>query len=171
MILRFASARSSVLLALLALPALSMAQQQPLTGQMMAGYPPADTAPAQPPPNVAPATAPRTVPAPRPARVASQRPPLPPPAQPMPAAPMPTNSMDAPEPEDTGMPVSLQDTRIGETTRQLLQMQADDRRAGTRLPVLGDEASASYRRYLKSFDHAIPEFYETNVGKSTGNGR
>lgn len=62
-------------------------------------------------------------------------------------------------------------TQIGDATRQLLQMQADGHRAGRQLPMLGDEASASYRRYLKSFNHDIPEFYEAAVAKDGGNGR
>jgi hypothetical protein len=57
--------------------------------------------------------------------------------------------------------------QIGDTVRQLFQMQASDQRPGRHLPVLGDEASASYRRYLKSFDHEIPDFYEAKVA---GNG-
>lgn len=57
---------------------------------------------------------------------------------------------------------------VGSTTRQLLQMQADGSHAGKHLPIPGQEASASYVRYLKSFEHAIPEFYENAVPDSKG---
>ena len=32
-------------------------------------------------------------------------------------------------------------------------------------PILGDQAAASYQRYLKSFEHEIPEFLKTSVKK------
>jgi hypothetical protein len=60
--------------------------------------------------------------------------------------------------------------QIGDTTRSLLQWQADGRYAAKPLPILGNEASASYQRYLKSFEHPIPEFYDTNLEKGTENG-
>ncbi|WP_422506915.1 DUF3613 domain-containing protein [Stenotrophomonas sp. GZD-301] len=56
-------------------------------------------------------------------------------------------------------------TRIGDATRALLQLQADGTHGGTRLPILGDQAAASYTRYLKSFEHEIPEYMKTNVRK------
>ncbi len=54
---------------------------------------------------------------------------------------------------------------IGQTTRDLLRMQAQGTHAGARLPILGDQAAASYARYLKSFEHEIPEFLKTSVRK------
>jgi hypothetical protein len=60
---------------------------------------------------------------------------------------------------------------VGDVTRHLLGMQVSGSQSGTPLPMLGDEASASYRRYLKSFEHPIPEFYKTTVGKNGDNGR
>ncbi|MGN6739708.1 DUF3613 domain-containing protein [Dyella sp.] len=59
----------------------------------------------------------------------------------------------------------------GDATRHLLQMQVSASRSGPHLPMLGDEATASYRRYLKSFEHPIPEFYKTTVGKNGDSGR
>lgn len=56
-------------------------------------------------------------------------------------------------------------TEIGQTTRDLLRMQAAGTHAGPRLPILGDQATASYARYLKSFEHEIPEFLKTSVKK------
>lgn len=57
---------------------------------------------------------------------------------------------------------------IGDITRALLAAQADGRRAGSDLPILGDVASASYQRYLDSFTHPIPEFFQERLEKSTG---
>ncbi|NWF32510.1 DUF3613 domain-containing protein [Stenotrophomonas sp. SAM-B] len=62
-------------------------------------------------------------------------------------------------------PVPPPRTEIGQTTRDLLRMQAAGTHAGPRLPILGDQATASYARYLKSFEHEIPEFLKTSVKK------
>jgi hypothetical protein len=70
-------------------------------------------------------------------------------------------------PPATEQPFQAND--IGDTTRHLLQLQASGAQAARPLPMLGDEATASYRRYLKSFEHPIPEFYTPTVGK-TDNG-
>lgn len=59
-------------------------------------------------------------------------------------------------------------TDVGNTTRQLFAMQSQHTGGGRALPIPGAEASASYQRYLKSFTHPIPEFYETSVSKNTG---
>jgi hypothetical protein len=45
-------------------------------------------------------------------------------------------------------------------------MQAQGTHAGKALPIPGPQASASYQRYLKSFAHPIPEFYEAAVSKN-----
>ena len=42
----------------------------------------------------------------------------------------------------------------------LLQLQADSGRPGNALPMLGEAASRSYQRYLDSFSHPIPEYFE-----------
>ncbi|MDE2609209.1 MAG: DUF3613 domain-containing protein [Burkholderiales bacterium] len=57
---------------------------------------------------------------------------------------------------------------LGATTRELLQAQADGRWAGPPLPMLGAQASASYRRYLDSFRHPIPEFFSSKVSGTSG---
>lgn len=80
------------------------------------------------------------------------------PMAPSPAAPMPST-------EETATT-----TCVGDTTRMLLSMQRQGSNAGKALPIPGVEASASYRRYLKSFEHPIPEFYETTVSKNSGSG-
>jgi len=60
--------------------------------------------------------------------------------------------------------------KAGDATRQLLQLQASGTQAGRALPILGDQATASYQRYLKSFDHELPVFFENDVGKSIQGG-
>jgi Protein of unknown function (DUF3613) len=59
--------------------------------------------------------------------------------------------------------------RIGDVTHILLQAQADGRVAGSRLPMLGATADASWERYLESFKHPLPEFYENKVTKKQSN--
>lgn len=125
------------------------AQQQPLTGQMLGG-----------PPLSAPATAP------------------------MQAEPLPTVELAAPaaSAEVTGTQASTIATDVaplsaspaaprarlpsGEATRNLFRLQASGQQAGQRLPILGDQATLSYARYLKSFEHEIPDFFETDVSRS-----
>nr|WP_199041946.1 DUF3613 domain-containing protein [Dyella sp. ASV24] len=60
------------------------------------------------------------------------------------------------------------DSEVGDVTRQLVSMQRQGTHAGKALPIPGQEASASYLRYLKSFEHPIPEFYEGAVSKNVG---
>ena len=153
--IHFATAATSVILPLVLalLPAGAMAQQVPVTGQMLGdgGTAAAAQAPATAVPATAQASTADTVPlnssyAAAPPAVASAA-----------VAPPPVGQHRSPG------------TSVGETTRNLLQMQADGSQAGKPLPMLGVEASASYSRYLKSFNHDIPEFFKTNVGNS-GNG-
>lgn len=123
----------AAMLLVTALPTVVLAQQAPLTGQMLGGQ---DTAP--------------------PASTAL------PGAAPTDSAPAPNAST----PVDRYTPsASPPRTEIGQTTRDLLRMQANGTHAGPRLPILGDQAAASYTRYLKSFEHDIPEFLKTSVKK------
>ncbi|MFT4246416.1 MAG: DUF3613 domain-containing protein [Pseudomonas sp.] len=55
---------------------------------------------------------------------------------------------------------------IGDATRALLRMQAEGTYAGGALPILGDQASRSYKRYIASFEHAIPEHFEQTVSST-----
>ncbi|MCU1002810.1 MULTISPECIES: DUF3613 domain-containing protein [Stenotrophomonas] len=121
------------------------AQQQPLTGQMLGGPLPS-----------APATAP------------------------MQAEPLPTVELAAPAasadvaaappaiPATDVAPPAAPRARLqsGEATRNLFRLQASGQQAGQRLPILGDQATLSYARYLKSFEHEIPDFFETDVARS-----
>ncbi len=68
-------------------------------------------------------------------------------------------------PETTHLPAG-----IGSTTRALLQLQASGRRAGNALPILGDQARRSHQRYLQSFEHPIPEFFEIRVKDEASGG-
>jgi hypothetical protein len=122
------------------LPAMAAAQQTPVTGQMMGQ----GSAMAPVSGGAAPVPAPAPEPEPSAAGYASGG------AAPRAAERPPAHA-----------------TVIGETTRSLLQMQADGTQAGQPLPMLGAEASVSYDRYLKSFSHEIPEFYKTAVGKDS----
>ncbi|HID7840643.1 DUF3613 domain-containing protein [Stenotrophomonas maltophilia] len=133
-------------LACLLLTGGAQAQQQPLTGQMLGGSTPA--APASQPlqseslATVDLATPPAPVPQAAPAAVAT--------ADGNAAAARPVRS------------------QIGDTTRDLFRLQASGQQAGQRLPILGDQATLSYARYMKSFEHEIPDFFETDVAKSKG---
>ncbi|GAA4334513.1 hypothetical protein GCM10023144_26840 [Pigmentiphaga soli] len=52
-------------------------------------------------------------------------------------------------------------TANGALTRAVLRAQAEGRYAGPPLPTLGATAARSWSRYVDSFGHPIPEFYET----------
>ncbi|MBK0055526.1 DUF3613 domain-containing protein [Stenotrophomonas sp. S39] len=127
--------------------------QPPLTGQMMGGPLPAVAAPAPPVPVHTPAT----------------------------AEPLPTVDLTAPAVASAASTASMQAAPVatsstaalalsgnGATVRHLFQLQASGTQAGARLPMLGDQATASYARYLKSFEHEIPDFFETDVTRGSG---
>ncbi|MGE8280856.1 MAG: DUF3613 domain-containing protein [Stenotrophomonas sp.] len=83
-----------------------------------------------------------------------------PPAQP--TAPSDTSSTQEGRYIDAGASTAgdSQPAQIGDTTRALLRLQAQGSQAGAALPMLGEAASRSYQRYLSSFEHPIPEFFE-----------
>lgn len=54
---------------------------------------------------------------------------------------------------------------IGETTRRLLAAQANPDRQGTHLPILGATAQLSWQRYLDSFRHPQPEWFDKRLEK------
>jgi hypothetical protein len=58
--------------------------------------------------------------------------------------------------------------RLGTETRALLDAQADGLAAGPELPILGPVASASWKRYVNSFGHPIPEWFAVKVGSGSG---
>lgn len=55
--------------------------------------------------------------------------------------------------------------QIGDVTMELLNMQANGSAAAPVLPMLGVTAELSWQRYLDSYKHPIPEFYENKVQK------
>lgn len=59
---------------------------------------------------------------------------------------------------------------LGAGTRRLLALQVSGRAAapGPIQPVPGDEATVAYKRYLDSFSHAVPEFFEQKVKSNAG---
>lgn len=131
---------------LAALPA--AAQQPPVTGHMLAAPTQAASTPAAPP---AGSTLPHAALASAPAAPATAPDPLP--ATPVPAATAPRNR-NAP----------------GDATRNLLRLQASGSHAGAALPVLGDQAHRAHARYLKSFEHELPEFFDITVGQAPQGG-
>lgn len=138
----------------LSLPAGLAAQQLPVTGQMMDGRQ-ANTVAAQtvPPPAASGTTIP----------IASAAP----------ASQTGTDMIATPPQTERPPAVAVVNAAAqpGDATRNLLQLQLDGSAAGKHLPMLGNEASASYHRYMDSFNHPIPEFYETAIQKNADNGR
>lgn len=59
---------------------------------------------------------------------------------------------------------------FGDGTRSLLRLQAEGSQGGRALPMLGETASRSYQRYLGSFEHPIPEFFEATLPTNKGQG-
>jgi len=88
-----------------------------------------------------------------------------------------TTTADAAESRPASAPVVAppvstdpQPSQVGDTTRALLRLQASGERAGTPLPILGDQASASYKRYIDSFTHPIPAYLAPNVRPDASGG-
>src|ERR1700712_3290913 len=75
---------------------------------------------------------------------------------------LPTGTEQAAQPAKPSM------TRIGDSTATLLAIQREGRLAAPAQPMLGVEADAAYRRYLKSFDHPIPAQLNSSVGEVGG---
>ncbi|KAF1016792.1 MAG: hypothetical protein GAK31_00050 [Stenotrophomonas maltophilia] len=150
------------LVLLLAGTAHAQSTQAPLTGRMLGGQVPTEPLPPAPP-------------APAPSRSTAQTYPLP--AADAPAAPPPAAAASATAPPPlpaATVPASRHAPVIGEATRSLLQLQASGTQAGRRQPILGDQATLSYARYLKSFEHELPAFFDNKVssassGSTSGN--
>ncbi|MBO9356682.1 DUF3613 domain-containing protein [Bordetella petrii] len=125
-----------------ALPATALAQTQaPLTGG----------AAAQP---AAPAAVPAGQPMPERAVVRQVQ-------TPMPAAPAPVAAGAGATQAGAAPAEHWED--MGDVTRGLLAAQADGRRAGGALPILGPVSTASWNRYLESFRQPIPQWFAEKV--------
>lgn len=79
-------------------------------------------------------------------------------------APLAADAQPAPEEEEPLSPMRVS-PRIGDATMDLLNMQADGSAAAPVLPMLGVTAELSWQRYLDSYKHPIPEFYENKIQK------
>lgn len=60
--------------------------------------------------------------------------------------------------------------QVGDATRNLIRLQASGQSAAPALPMLGQASSAAYQRYLKTFTHTVPEFFDTTVSSSGSGG-
>ncbi|MEI2415651.1 DUF3613 domain-containing protein [Orrella sp. JC864] len=65
-----------------------------------------------------------------------------------------------PAPAASGAPAR---PRLGDVTRLLLAAQADGRRAGTALPMLGASADLAWQRYMDSFTLPLPQWFDERV--------
>ncbi|MBP6020569.1 MAG: DUF3613 domain-containing protein [Burkholderiaceae bacterium] len=87
--------------------------------------------------------------------------PVAPPARPIVrAVPTPAPVVAAPS-ASASRPVGTE--RVGDVTQQLLAAQAQGVRAGIEQPMLGATATAAWNRYINSFNHPIPEWFEETV--------
>ncbi|AVJ28932.1 DUF3613 domain-containing protein [Achromobacter spanius] len=78
---------------------------------------------------------------------------------PMPAASPAATATAAP----VSSPAPATPEAFGDVTRGLLAAQADGRRAGNALPVLGQVSTAAWNRYVESFKQPIPVWFDRNV--------
>lgn len=65
---------------------------------------------------------------------------------------------------------ALADEQPGDVTRALMAAQAEGRRAGPGLRLQGPVATAAWNRYLKSFDHPLPEWFDSTGASGKGSG-
>jgi len=140
------------------MPLASLAQSNaPLTGNMTSGAPAAGTPAAGSPAVAAPVSTLPQAQLPQRPVVQQVQTPMPQPAaqsaQAAPAAAATQTASSAPAVEEN----------FGDVTRALLAAQADGRRAGGALPVLGPVSTAAWNRYLDSFSHPIPEYLQKRV--------
>ncbi|MGW9064158.1 DUF3613 domain-containing protein [Achromobacter animicus] len=78
---------------------------------------------------------------------------------PMPAAPTAASATTA----SAASSAPAAPEAFGDVTRGLLAAQADGRRAGNALPVLGPVSTAAWNRYVESFKQPIPVWFDRNV--------
>jgi hypothetical protein len=89
-------------------------------------------------------------------------------AQAVPQAPQPAEAKEAQAEVEEFDPPPL---RMGDATQSLLSRQRSGEIASrTPRPIAGSVASRSYERYIKSFEHPIPEHLGSTVAKSKSGG-
>ncbi len=88
--------------------------------------------------------------------------PVPAPGAAMPERPV-VQQVQTPMPQAPAAAAPAAEENFGDVTRGLLAAQADGRRAGNALPVLGPVSTAAWNRYLDSFKHPIPEWFDQHV--------
>jgi len=81
---------------------------------------------------------------------------------PLPPAVTPSTASSASAPTAESSAPARQEA-FGDVTRGLLAAQADGRRAGNALPILGPVSTAAWNRYLESFKQPIPVWFDRNV--------
>lgn len=75
-----------------------------------------------------------------------------------------TSALQDAAPEAPAAPIAVAvRERMGDVTRGLLALQADGQSAGGELPILGPVSTASWNRYLDSFNQAIPQWFTEKV--------
>jgi len=82
---------------------------------------------------------------------------------PMPAAAAPAAASSAAVAGASAPASAQRDEAVGDVTRALMAAQADGRRAGGALPILGPVSTASWQRYLDSFRQPIPQWFSEKV--------
>ena len=55
------------------------------------------------------------------------------------------------------------DIAVGDHTRALLDVQRSGSQAGPLHPLTGEQAALGYARYMRSFNHPLPEFFTTQA--------
>ncbi|KNE26149.1 DUF3613 domain-containing protein, partial [Achromobacter spanius] len=88
---------------------------------------------------------------------------------PQPAATAATSTQVAQPASTSTQAAAPAEEAFGDVTRGLLAAQADGRRAGAMLPVLGPVSTAAWNRYLESFSHPIPEYLQKRVETKSTN--
>lgn len=61
--------------------------------------------------------------------------------------------------------------QIGESTAEWVQLQASGKQAAEPIPMLGEEATLAYRRYMDSFNSKIPLFFQSSLQTQPGSGQ
>lgn len=84
---------------------------------------------------------------------------VPSPAQADAAAPSAAPAATAPAPREE---------QFGDITRGLIGLQASGQRAGPGQPLQGAVATAAWKRYMKSFEHPIPQWFGDGVQQQAG---